>query len=172
MITRFKKDKISHTIETLSGNFVIKIIIDNRKGHAIIMTKIFNNNNYYIDENSGKSDLFGNLPDMKIIYTKDTAVIAGIKCHRAIVTSTDSLLKSFNVYFTKHIKLFKPNRKIMYDEIDGILFDFYAYFFNMNMHFRASKFNETDVPDSEFIVPSDYKLITLESLNKITSIIE
>ncbi|MFC2137317.1 hypothetical protein ACFLTE_04005, partial [Bacteroidota bacterium] len=172
MVMAFKKNRIKSSLNGFSGNFAFSTILNTKSDSSIALFQIMNQKYYYLETNKGQSELFGNLPGIKIEESKDTSVISGITCNTAYINSTQDSFAPFNISYTKNIKIHNPNKKNPFYKIDGVLLDFQVNMYNMDMRFIAKKVIERDVPDSIFQIPDEYKRINRETVDKIICMLE
>ncbi len=172
MVMAFKKNRIKSSLVGFSGNFAFATITNTKSDSSIALFQIMNQKYYYLENKKGPSELFGNMPGIHINESKDTSVISGIRCNIANVKSEVDSFSPFNVLYTKDIKIHNPNKKNPFYKIDGVLMDFQVNLYNMDMRFIAKKVTETNVPDSIFRIPDDYKRISYETVNKIICMLE
>lgn len=172
MVVKFKKNKIKSTMEGFSGNFSFSSIVNTKNDSIATLFQIMNRKYYYLENSKGQSDLFGELPGAKISFNKDTLIIADLKCKKANIESDINSFSPFEVYYTKEIKMHNPNKKNPYYQIDGILMDFYLKMFNMDMRFVANNVIQTEISDSEFKIPQDFKRINRKTVDKLICMLE
>ena len=172
MIIKFKKDKTKSELNGFSGNFYFSLIANSRTDSAIALFKIMNHDYYYVETQAGPSELFGNLPGMKINYTNDLCSIAGYECVTAEIESMLDSFPPFDICYTKNINIHNPNKKNPFHEINGVLLDFSVNLYNMDMRFVADKILDTTISDSEFFVPEGFKRINKTNVDQIMSLLD
>ena len=102
----------------------------------------------------------------KIELTRQTKMIAGYSCTKAIITvNTESGEKSFDAWFTNELKA-KNSISSQIDGINGFLMEFVNNQNGMNMKMTERSVEVKDIADSEFEIPKDYEITTMEDLQK------
>ncbi|MEP7167958.1 MAG: DUF4412 domain-containing protein [Bacteroidota bacterium] len=104
--------------------------------------------------------------DYEIKVTDETKDIAGLKCRKAIVTSADG---SFDIYFTDQVTYRNGNWASEYKGIDGFPMQYKITQGSMTMQMTAKSVTKEKVEDEKFTVPSDYKPMTMEEMQKMYS---
>ena len=178
MSVKFKNDKVVVKMSAGLGVVGISIISDPEEKKYTEMVKIFSDKNAHIsDSNEVKKLNDSLLSKMKIEYTEDTKVIAGYKCKKAVISFAGSTAKSptneyftkpsFSVYYTNDINIKHSNWATEYFPIDGVLMEYQLDRYGLEMKFTASKVIKSEVTDSDFELPADYKLITKDQFEEI-----
>lgn len=111
-------------------------------------------------EKDGKEDY-----DIKI--TDETKEVAGYKCKKAIVTGKDG---SFDLYFTDQITYRNGDWVSEYKGIDGFPLQYKITQGSLTMQMTAKNINKEKVDDEKFVIPSDYKSMTMEEMQKMYSV--
>jgi GLPGLI family protein len=166
MTFKFKKDKISIDFTGGLGMFKATFISDLQEKNLIHMVKILNKK-YAITFNQDEINTTDELPEMDINYTKETKDIAGYSCKRAIISFTSDKHTSFDVWFTEDINLTAPNWSTPYKDVKGVLMEYQLKRYDVEMRFTAKSVEKTEIDDSEFIRPDDYKIITKKEMDEI-----
>ncbi|HKR04362.1 MAG TPA: DUF4412 domain-containing protein [Bacteroidia bacterium] len=112
-------------------------------------------------EKEGKQDY-----DVKI--TDETKDIAGFKCKKAIITGKDG--SSFDLYFTDQIAYKNGDWISEYKNINGFPLQYKITQGNMTMQMTAKSVAKEKVDDEKFVIPSDYKSMTMEEMQKMYSV--
>jgi GLPGLI family protein len=106
-------------------------------------------------------------PKPTVQVTRDTKVIAGHLCTKAIITPADTTESMpYEVWFTKDI-LAKNSFRSNIEGIDGFLMEFRTRQNNMTMKMTCKSVTEQKVDDSMFIIPEGYKPVTMEDLKSM-----
>lgn len=90
---------------------------------------------------------------------KDTT-IAGYNCKQVIATKVSEPQTSFNVYYTKDIGTEEVNKLTPYKEIKGMLMDYRIMRLGVEMRFIATKVKSKEINDTDFEIPSFYKILS------------
>lgn len=103
-------------------------------------------------------------PDVKVEVTNETKEILGYECKKAIITmNKDGQDTRLTVYFTDALGtnsnyFDQPEFK----EIEGIMLEFQMASPEFTMNFTASSIEDKKVPESEFEIPAEYKMMSKE----------
>jgi hypothetical protein len=105
-------------------------------------------------------------PKATVEVTKETRVIAGYTCKKAVVTTNDDgVIAKYDVYFTDELGPKAANfDNPLYKEIDGVMLEFSMKTPQFTMVFSATDVEKKSISGKEFEIPSDYTTITKEEL--------
>ncbi len=108
-------------------------------------------------------------PKPTIEYVDETKEIAGYTCKKAIVTVEDNNQKnSFIIYYTNELGSNTLNfDNNLFKDIDGVLLEFEIDEGEMKMKLEAISVEKKNIPQSEFVVPEDYKVVTQDELKNM-----
>lgn len=168
MTYKFKDDNISQRIEGWMGIFHMAAISIPKKDENTALLKILNKKYLYQSLiTNGKSFGYDEMPGMKITLVNDSIkTIAGYKCHKAIVSFSDTTKTPFDIFYTNDIELKNPNRNNPFREIDGVLLQYQMCFQNIRMLLAAKKIEGIEIPDEAFEVPDGYETVNREIMQK------
>ncbi|MBC7865535.1 MAG: DUF4412 domain-containing protein [Bacteroidia bacterium] len=102
--------------------------------------------------------------DYEVKITDETKEIAGFKCKKAILTGKDG---TFDLYFTDQISFKNGDWASEYKGIDGFPLQYKISQGSLIMQMTAKSVTKEKVEDSMFVVPSDFKPMTTEELQKM-----
>lgn len=102
--------------------------------------------------------------DVKVEVMNETKEILGYECKKAVITSTENSEEvKMTVYFTDALgtnsNYFDTPQ---FKDIEGIMLEFQMVSAEFTMNFTASSIEEKKVPESEFEIPAEYKMMTKE----------
>jgi hypothetical protein len=166
MLLKFNSRYASYTLEDRLGLFSISNIVDLKKCSHLTLIKVFDKKYAYRGTRKETSILFSSASVYDIKPTTDTLRIAGFLCKKSVVSDTLNH-KVFNIYSTLYTVLDTPNVNTPYEHVDGMLLDFLLKLKNIDMKLLAKKIEEKNIVDTEFGIPSDYKLITKKQMEDI-----
>ena len=98
--------------------------------------------------------------------TKETKMIAGYKCKKVIATKVSDPSVVFDVYYTPDIGTENSNALTPYKELKGMPLDYRVLRLGLEMHFIATCVKSEEIKDSEFDVPSYYKILNRPEFDK------
>ncbi|MBN2610855.1 MAG: hypothetical protein JXB00_04785 [Bacteroidales bacterium] len=142
MKLEFNQEYSTNVIEGFMGIFRLNNITHFKHKRCSTLLEILNKNYIYLGKRGDEMCCFESMEDMDIKYTGETKTIAGLKCHKAIVTLNDNKEK-FDVYYTYDINLSDPNITNPYKKIDGVLMEFQLSLSGLKMRFTAESFENT-----------------------------
>lgn len=165
MEMHFNDHFVSFEIKDRVGLFSIRNINDLNEKHHITLIKVFDKK-YVYKGLPNESPLF--FPDslFSVSPLKDTARIIGLLCNKANVSVGNSS-RTFPVWYYNNIGFHYPNANTPYQKIDGLLFDFMIQLKNIDMRLIAKNISDKSMSNSEFSIPSDYKLIPKSKMEEI-----
>lgn len=165
MYMKFNDDMAMNSIEGMMGAFFMRNIVDFDELKNITMLKALNNEFFYVGEKKEMPVGYHHFDDMEIEITKDTLVLAGLPCKKAIARLGNG--NEYPVYFTEEIGIKKPNELNPYNEIDGVLMQFQIELSNIKMELTATKLHQCAVLDKEFEIPKGFRRISKEKMEEL-----
>ncbi len=99
----------------------------------------------------------------KITYTSETKKIAGYNCKKAIVPASNDDDK-MTIYYTDKIN--PPKIGEIYKGLKGFPLQYEMKDQGLEMTVTATEIKKEKVADSEFIVPKDYEITTMEKFQQ------
>ncbi len=106
-------------------------------------------------------------PGLQVKLTGDSKMIAGFRCRKAVVT--DDTGNSYDVYYTKEIKVKNPNWSTPLKEIDGVMLEYQIKQKNIVMKLTALKVEDEDIDKNTFSIPPDFKVVSRADMPEIFS---
>ncbi|NPA36297.1 MAG: hypothetical protein GXO47_05555 [Chlorobi bacterium] len=167
-VTTFLPDKMTtsikdnNTLLKINGGFglySLRYISKNSGDSCYTLFKLFDKKLYYPMGPHKSLFVFNELGKPKIKLVKDSVkVIAGFNCKKAIVYFSNPGIKPVLVYYTEEIGTKKPNINTPFESIPGTMLEFNFFYKTLSFNVKAVRFTPTAIDDSEFNIPSDYKL--------------
>ena len=98
--------------------------------------------------------------------TNETKSIAGYLCKKVIITVKSKEEKEVNMdgYFTDDIDISRFMFSNAFPEFKGLPLEFTMKIGSMSLRCVARSIKKEDIPVSEFVIPTDYQLTTMEGL--------
>lgn len=103
---------------------------------------------------------------LKFKKTNETKMIAGFLCKKMIATKVSDTTAVFDVYFTEDIGSEKGNELTPYKEIKGMPMDYRVMRLGLELHFVATSAKKEIVKDTDFEIPSYYKILNRLDFDK------
>jgi len=156
MVTKFHNNGFEFEIEGVFGLFKISNTVIPKKDINETRLSVLDKHFYYSGELNEPAIGFGAITKPKLKYTKETKEICGYTCHKVIATFPGET-KPLTIYYTKDIPIKNPNRTTPYNEIDGVLMEFYLQLHNIRMKLIATEVFDKEVPEGAFTKTGNYK---------------
>jgi len=108
--------------------------------------------------------------DIEIDLVNETKVIAGYECKKAVVTFTplDTTYEELilNMYYSPELGDENTNKGTEFEGVPGLLLEFYNVMGKMRIKYVATEIKKGGVKEADFLIPTDYKIVTKEELQK------
>ncbi|MBN2348836.1 MAG: hypothetical protein JXJ22_08370 [Bacteroidales bacterium] len=161
----FTRHQSINTIEGFMGFFKLDNLTSFNGKKCITHLKVLDKNYVYEGKRNELMCCFDAMENMKIEFTDETKLIAGLQCKKAIIKQGDET--SFEVYYTNEIKIENPNITNPYKKIDGVLMEFELKMNNLRMHFIANKFENSKPEKSKLEIPDEAEIITRDQMSYV-----
>lgn len=165
MKLEFNQEHSINLIEGFMGVFKLNNTISFKHKKSSTLLEILNKNYIFKGKKGDEMCCFDAMKGMKIKYTDETKIIAGLNCKNAIIELPTG--EVFEIYYTNEINLQNPNITNPYENIEGVLMDFQLYLAGVKMKFTAEKFQNVDNVDLQLNVPENTAEVTREQMNSI-----
>ena len=151
--------------EVSVGVFFNSSIITDCNKKEITMILNLNPEKIYTKLNQNQvADMLSNFPEPEIIKTKSYDSIMGLitKRHYGVYENLEDG-RDVQLNESNQILISNSNWGNQFSQIEGVLLNYELAQFGLNMQFKAQSIDlETNVPDSLFLVPKDYKQVNLD----------
>lgn len=167
MEMQFKNNQINTELTFGLGMIKIGFISNTKDKQLHELLKFMRNRNVSHRGTEQVNDLLGKIPNHTIELLPDTKSIVGFLCNRAQVkVESPTEPYTYDLWYTNEIKVKDPNWCTPFKDIPGVLMEYRVERFNVVMHFTAVEVQQTEIQDSEFLVPTKYKEISIEAMEK------
>jgi hypothetical protein len=166
LVISFRNDLIATNLKAPFGNSGISSII-NPKEHIYDTYLNLLSFKYYCEGTS--RDMQPGFSSMEGIIFNETgrrSVICGFNCRQVRVTLPNSKTIHY-IWYTNDIKVVQPNRLTPYNEIDGVLMDFFYIMGKAEMQFTADEVFTRQISDKVFEQKKNYKKVTRSFLDSL-----
>ncbi len=171
MTIYFKNDQSRVEMSTSMGSTYV--ISDNTKKEVTVLMDIMNKKMAFKqsqDELANKEAELkksGKMPDFTIVESKETRIIAGHKCKKAIVQYTmDGKKEQMICYYTEDFpKVNSGTDNMALKEIKGFLMEYNINQNGIQMRIVAKDVKAQKVEDKLFLIPDDYKVMTQDEIS-------
>ncbi len=163
-ILKFKDDKYMVEMSTM-GVFKTIFILDGKKKTLTEMIKFMDIKNACIET---YEDIIkeANLHALKFKDTNEKSELAGYQCHKLMAYYVSNPQDSFEVLYTKKLEPENIYDLSAYKGIKGMLMKYRLRKWGLELEFTAQKVSLQQIPDEEFELPSYYKIISKEEMEK------
>jgi GLPGLI family protein len=107
------------------------------------------------------------MPKFRVDFLKETKMVAGYTCKKALLTQIDKPKNAFPVFYTTDIKLKNPNWNLPYSEVPGVLMEYPIQHKDIFMILKAKKVTLEAPEESQFSVSKEYKVVKKDELPEI-----
>lgn len=166
MTIKFKNNMSCVEMNAGMGLFSTAFITNPETKTLIQLVRLMNKK-FSLVQNEEQLKKENELFNLEIIPTKQTKLIAGYKCKKAVAHYKGGNSPDFDIYYTQDLNIKNPNFANPYSMIDGVLMEYQMKKFGVEMKFTAKSVLKGDIDDSTFNLPQDYKAITNKEMNDL-----
>jgi GLPGLI family protein len=166
MTTYFKGNQAKTDMKMGMGMSQVMIFDNKNKVMTMLMDMMGNKSAIKFTEEDIKKqkEKDGKGGDLDIKKTDETKEIAGYKCKKAVVTNKDG---SYDIYYTDEITYKNGDWINDYKGIEGFPLQYKTTQNRLTMQLTAKSVSKEKVDAGIFAIPADYKLMTLEEMQKM-----
>lgn len=162
----FKDNTYSNSLSAGMGMFKSSFVCNKNDEEFLQMVKLINKK-YSLRLNGEEIEKsMANKPTYSVEFTNDIKKIIGYNCNKAIITVNNEKQDAFVVYYTDKIHIETPNWCNEFKDIPGVMLEYQYEKYGVCMRFTAKKIDFKKVDDDEFVLPTDYKLISEPEMDK------
>ncbi len=163
----FKNNEASVDLEISMGIVTTSLIANLEKKQVMQTLSVMGKKFAVILDTLGVEKLINREPKSKVIFFKDTKKIAGYTCLKARVDYESDTIPDFDVYYTNDINIQNPNWSSPFRDIKGVLMEFRIKKYGVEMILTAKNVIKKEIEDGHFAINSDYKVISMEEMDKM-----
>jgi hypothetical protein len=167
LVVSFKDNKMLFEIAAPIGNSGILNLSNPREDIFDTYLSLFTLKYAYSASRGEIHPGFEGMAGMKINKTNKTAIICGYNCNHAEVTFPGDENKVFNIWYTKEIDVKDPNYATPFNEVEGVLLNFFFFMGSAEMHFTAENVYRKEIPDKTFERKTNFTFVTREQINNL-----
>jgi hypothetical protein len=167
LVVMFKNDNILFDIKAPFGNQGIANLSNPGEDIYDTYLNMLGLRLYYPGSSDETPPGLEAMEGLQITYTDKVSEIIGFNCRHAEVTLPSMPDSVFNIWYTDEIKIDKPNIANPFNEIDGVLLNFFFFMGNREFIFEAESVYRKEVPDKTFHRREKYKLVSKEHIDRI-----
>lgn len=155
-------------LEMIAGMGVFKssYIIDSQNKTVAQSLKLMSNKVTTFIDKDAQHHFTKVYTEAKIEFVEGSKTIAGYECKKAIATFPNSNRKAVELYYTEDIKIKESNWYNPYKNVPGTLLSFEMELYSMLLKIEATSVNLNQIEVVEFTVPTEYKVISSEAMDK------
>jgi hypothetical protein len=165
LIVSFKKDKILFEMIGFGKSGILNLANPD-DGIFDTYFSFFTKKYYYAAQAGEIFPGFEAMDGMILKKTSKTSVICGFNCKNAEVTFPADRANVFDIWYTNEIKVKNPNASTPFNQIDGVLMNFFFFMGPSELRFEAETVYKKEIPDITFQRREKYERVTRESINK------
>lgn len=166
LVVSFKDDKIVYELISPFGNSGITNLANPSKEIYDTYLSLFTLKFFYPSKPGEIYPGFESMKGIDIRKTSKTSVICGFNCKHAEVTFPADRSKIYNIWYTTEIPISKPNASTPFQEIDGVLMNFFFFIGTSEFHFEAQNVYRKEIPDKTFERREKFKRVSKKDINK------
>ena len=166
LIVSFKDDKIVYELISPFGNSGIINLANPSEDIYDTYLSLFTIKYFYPAKPGEIYPGFESMNGIDIRKTSKTSVICGFDCKNAEVTFPSDRSKVYNIWYTEDIPISKPNISTPFNEIDGVLMNFFFFIGTSEFHFEAQNVYKKEIPDRTFERKEKFKRVSRKDINK------
>ena len=165
MTVKFKKNLQAAEMSVMGGLFTTSFIFNPQKKTLTQLVKMLDLKQACIES---EKDIAEENKNYKLNFeeTGDSKEIAGYKCKKMIATMDDDPSAKFDVWYTDELNVTNPNENTPYDAVKGMLMQYRLKKLGLEMEFTAVGVQKEKIADTEFELPSYYKVITVKEMEE------
>lgn len=163
MTMRFEKERYISELSAGAGMFRSSFIADAENKEFTQMVKLINKKMYVTLDEKEVGEMLKEMPKYTITKAKGTKEIAGYKCHKVIVKTSDD--EEFSAFYTKDINIDNPNWCTQYKDVPGVLLEYQLEKYGICMRLKASNVAPAEIAEDEFNYEEDYKLVSRQRID-------
>ena len=164
--TMFFKDNQSRVEMRMGMGMSQVMIFDNKNKVMTMLMDMMGSKSAikFTEDDIKKQKVKEDKGELSIKKTDETKEIAGYNCKKAVVTGKDG---SFDVYYTDEITYKNGDWVSEYKGLEGFPLQYKMTQNKLTMQLTAKNVSKEKVDAGIFAIPADYKLMTMEEMQKM-----
>lgn len=167
MVYKFKGDKSISDFNASMGLFGMSIISDYKNKTLTQLVKVLNDKKGISFNQKQVKDLINEEDKMKIEFTKETKIISGYKCKKAVITFENPSRQGFDIFYTNDLAINNPNWYTIFKDIDGVILEYQISRYNIDMKLTAKTVTQLELDDEVFTTPTDYRMVSRREIDDV-----
>jgi hypothetical protein len=166
LVFSFKNDKIIYQLISPVGNSGITNLCNPAKDVYDTYLSMFTIRYYYQSKPGEWYPGFDAMKGIEIVKTSKTREICGFNCKNAEVTFPADSNKIYDIWYTNEIDVKNPNASTPFEQIDGVLLNFFFLIGRSELLFEAENVYRKDIPDKTFERKDRFVRVSKSAINK------
>jgi hypothetical protein len=166
LVVSFKDDNIVYELISPFGNSGITNLSNPSKKIHDTYLSLFTIRYFYASNPGELYPGFDAMQGMEIKETAKSEVICGFHCKNAEITFPFDRSKIYNIWYTDEIPVKNPNASTPFNQIDGVLLNFFFFIGSSEFHFEAQNIYRKEIPDKTFERKEKFKRVSRNDINK------
>ncbi len=162
----FSRKAAVNSIDGFLGIYRLNSMTDFSTRRCSTYLKVFDSNYLCNGRRGEPMCFFDAMEGMKIEETGEYTVIAGLNCRRAVVT-LPATGDTFDIYYTRDIRLRHPNMNNPYSQVDGVLVRFRMHMLGVKMELTAEHFGPLQEGSDRLEVPRNTREVSRQQMTEI-----
>lgn len=164
LTVRFKGTKSRSEFATgMSETIAISDSKDNKS--AVVLLDVMGNKYAMKVDEAKVNEQRSKMPIYDVLETKETKVIAGYNCIKAVMIN-QTTKEEVVVYYTPEIPYAENSFNAEFSKLKGMPMEYVAKMSNFKITATVREVKKEKVEDSVFVAPAEYKVVTQEELMK------
>ena len=167
LVVHFKQNNILFEMLSVFGKAGI-VYLSNPKDKIYDTYFNFFAVKYYYEASEGEFFMgFDAMEGIEINKTSKTMVICNFLCKHAEVTLPADRNRIIDIWYTDEINVRNSNLATPFNEIEGVLMNFFFYIGETEVHFSAENVYSKTINDNMFVRRKDHQKATKEEINNL-----
>lgn len=163
LIISFKNDKILYDMSGLANAGIFNLTNPEKNIYDTYFS-IPPIRYYYAGVQGELYPGFSTMEGMVIKKTTKTAIICGFNCKNAEVSFLATGDTTYNIWYTDEIKIKNPNASTPFNQIEGVLMNFFFFIGKSEMHFTAEGVYDKSISEETFSRKVKFRRISREDM--------
>lgn len=163
LIISFKNDKILYDMSGLANSGIFNLTNPEKNIYDTYFS-IPPIRYYYAGVQGELYPGFSTMEGMVLKKTAKTAIICGYNCKNAEVSFLAAGGTTFNIWYTDEIKIKNPNASTPFNQIEGVLMNFFFFIGKSEMHFTAEGVYDKSISEETFNRRVKFRRISREDM--------
>lgn len=164
MTLKFKGDYYRVESEGGMGLFVTGYVTNTKTKKMDYFLKIISSKIASRFKPEGIKHLHRDFPSFRLEKLDSTRTICGYKCKGKRVIYYSNIVNDHFIWYTNEIGITDPNWCAPFKDISGVMMSYQVQQSGLVVNFEAEKVYSDSIPDKEFHVPLEYKIVSNQQL--------